>query len=235
MTNSKPRAGGALNPVRAGAAPGGRSSALDASVRVAAESNAVTEAALDLHALRTQALSDLARERESFVDFARRRLSTEAEADDLVQQAFARATEKVDSLREPEHARAWFYRVLRRLIADQYARRALVARTWDQLAHSVDAAVPEEAASCGCALGLLDALRPEYADILKRVDLEDAPLDVAATALGITANNASVRLHRARHRLREDLETLCGPGISSAQQACVDCACTPVDTNAGSR
>jgi RNA polymerase sigma factor (sigma-70 family) len=178
------------------------------------------------------ALAELGRHRAQFVAFARRRVATNADAEDLVQQAFARAAEKLGDLRDPQRARAWFFRVLRRLVIDQYARRALRERKLQELGPSVEAATPEEAASCACALGLLEALRPEYADIVKRVDLDDQSVDQVAVTLGISANNASVRLHRARARLRADLQALCGPGPDPARAPCGACDCPPAAAGA---
>ena len=174
----------------------------------------------------TDLLFRLIGQRPRFIAFARRRVASDADAEDIVQQGFARAAEKLDELRDPQRVVAWFYRVLRRLIADQLARRALGARKLTELAVSLEQATPEEQASCACALGLLDRLRPDYADILRRVDLDDQSLDRAAADLGITANNAGVRLHRARARLRADVQELCGaPGAEAARRACADCEC----------
>jgi RNA polymerase sigma factor (sigma-70 family) len=173
------------------------------------------------------ALAELGRHRAQFVAFARRRVATDADAEDLVQQAFARAAERLGDLRDPQTARAWFFRVLRRLVIDQYARRAVRERKLEELGPSLEVATPEEAASCACALGLLETLRPEYADIVKRVDLHDQPVDQVAVALGISANNAGVRLHRARARLRADLQAMCGPGAAAARAPCGDCDCPP--------
>ena len=173
------------------------------------------------------ALAELGHHRGQFVAFARRRTGSDADAEDLVQQAFARAAEKLGDLREPAAARAWFFRVLRRLVIDQYARRATRERKLAELAPSIETATSEEAAACACALGLLDGLRPEYADIVRRVDLDDQPVDQAAAALGISSNNAGVRLHRARAKLRAELAALCGPGPSAARQSCGDCDCPP--------
>lgn len=169
----------------------------------------------------------LALERPRFVAFARNRVATGADAEDVVQQAYSRATEKLASLREPDRAIAWMYRVLRRLIADQYTRRAMAARKLDELAATMSEAEPEETASCACALGILGQLRPEHAEIVRRVDLDDEPVDQVALGLGITPNNAHVRLHRARHALRDAVEDVCGPGLAAARRACADCDCPP--------
>ena len=79
-----------------------------------------------------------------------------------------------------------------------------------------------EAALCHCFEALLPALRPEYSEILRRVDLEGSrPADFAREA-GLTANNAMVRLHRARKALRADLQRSCR---TCADHGCLDCSC----------
>lgn len=62
----------------------------------------------------------------------------------------------------------------------------------------------------------------ENAEMLRRVDIEEKPLPGVAEALGITVNNATVRLHRARKALREQLQAFCG---TDSMRACLDCAC----------
>jgi len=77
-------------------------------------------------------------------------------------------------------------------------------------------------AICTCVGGVIETLKPEYADLLRRVDLEGASAPEAARATGITANNAGVRLHRARTALREKLKAVCG---ACARHGCLDCRC----------
>ena len=69
---------------------------------------------------------------------------------------------------------------------------------------------------------LLPTLKPEYAAMIERVDLKEQPLSGVAEALGITANNAAVRLHRARIALKRQLERSCG---TCATHGCLDCRC----------
>ena len=79
-----------------------------------------------------------------------------------------------------------------------------------------------EAEICRCFEALLPALRPEYAQILRRVDLEGLrPVDFAAEA-GLSPNNTMVRLHRARRALRERLAASCR---TCAEHGCLDCDC----------
>jgi RNA polymerase sigma-70 factor (ECF subfamily) len=90
------------------------------------------------------------------------------------------------------------------------------------LAREASEAQPEDAAVCGCSLGVLDALHAEYAEVLRRVDINEEPLEDVARALSITSNNAKVRLHRARKALRTALLSYCG---TDSARACAGCAC----------
>jgi RNA polymerase sigma-70 factor (ECF subfamily) len=154
--------------------------------------------------------------------FVRARVPSEADAEDILQQALVKATEHAADLQDLERVRAWFFRIVRRSIADHHAQRAIREAKLALLAADVEEATPEDVAQCGCSLGELERLRPEYADILRRVDVEDEPLAAVAEAMGITANNATVRLHRARKALRERLLELCG---TASSRSCSDCDC----------
>ena len=133
---------------------------------------------------------------------------------------------QADEIRDDERAVAWFYRLLRNAVIDHYRARGAEARGLEALARELaDASEPPpeiEAALCRCFEALLPALRPEYSEILRRVDLEGGrPADFAREA-GLTANNAMVRLHRARKALRADLQRSCR---TCADHGCLDCSC----------
>jgi DNA-directed RNA polymerase specialized sigma24 family protein len=131
-----------------------------------------------------------------------------------------------DEIRDEERAVAWFYRLLRRAIADHWRTRAAERRGAEALARELrgEAGPAPEVANelCGCFEPLLLTLKPEYEEILRRVDLgEVRPVDFAAEA-GITPNNAMVRLHRARRALRKQMLVSCR---TCAEHGCLDCAC----------
>ena len=81
---------------------------------------------------------------------------------------------------------------------------------------------------CACLGSVVDTLKPAQAELLRRVDLNGEPVQDAAHALKMTANSASVTLHRARKELRVRLEAFCG---ACADGACLDCNCDPVPEN----
>jgi hypothetical protein len=63
----------------------------------------------------------LADQRPAFLAFARKRVRSGADAEDLLQQALLKAAERLDTVRDGERLEAWFFRVLRNTIADHHA------------------------------------------------------------------------------------------------------------------
>jgi RNA polymerase sigma-70 factor (ECF subfamily) len=175
-----------------------------------------------------RALVDLlAGERARFVRMARSRVATEADAEDVVQRAMMRASERAAQIAEPSRARAWFYRILRRAIVDHHRSRP--PETDDEAALD-DAPAPEperpHATACRCAARLVGELRPAYADIVRRLDFDGEDPAAVAARLGITMTNLYVRLHRARRALRERVEGHCG--VRSIEP-CLECTCDAHD------
>ena len=179
-------------------------------------------AKLEVAATPAPLLELLAERREAFLAFVRKRVRSGADAEDLLQSALVRSAEKLGTLRQGERLDAWFYRILRNTIADHHAEWARREARIDLIARDASELPPDEAAVCACSLGVLDGLQPEYAEILRSVDIEDASIDEAAEFFAITPNNAKVRLHRARKAMRDALGALCG---TDSIKACLSCDC----------
>ena len=147
-------------------------------------------------------------------------------AEDILQDAFVKSIEKQEAIRDETSVVAWFYRMLRNAIIDHYRRGGVRAKALEGLAQEMKDAVeppPEiRAAICGCVTELAATLKPEYADAIRRVDLDEVPMQTFATEAGITSNNAAVRVFRAREALRKQVKAACG---TCAEHGCVDCHC----------
>jgi len=168
-------------------------------------------------------LAILTARRGEFAEFARRRTRTDEDAEDVLQGAFLLATRKVQALRDPASAIPWFYRILRNAVADYHAGLAIKQAKQDfPRADEPKLVPPHESGTCACSLSLLDSLAPRYAEILRRVDVLEEPVDRVAEALGLSANNATVRLHRARKALRRRLADFCG---TTSAKECQSCYC----------
>lgn len=163
----------------------------------------------------------------SFLRFLEKRVESIVVAEEILQSAFVKALEKGSELRDGESTIAWFYRLLRNAVVDHYRRRDIERRGLAREASEVAAFSPNmdaevKNAICSCMGKLLPSLKPEYADVLRKIDLEEKPLAGFAAAEGISTNNATVRLHRARQALKRQLERSCG---TCATHGCLDCTC----------
>ncbi|HYH96058.1 RNA polymerase sigma factor [Hyalangium sp.] len=160
-----------------------------------------------------------------FLAFLERRVGSRAVAEELLQAAFVRTLEKGDALRDEERAVAWFYRLLRNALVDHYRKQAAEARVLERESLEATEVGPDpelKQTVCACVGELLPTLKPEYSELLRQVELEERSVPEAAAAVGITPNNAGVRLHRARQALKQQLERSCG---SCATHGCLDCSC----------
>lgn len=159
-----------------------------------------------------ESLQILLNSHRRFLAFLEPRVASPDDAEEILQSALAKAVQHEESLND-ETVVAWFYRVLRNALADYYRRRDIEKRALEK--HHENAAIETSASAelertiCQCFKDLLPTLKPEYADVLNRVDLGDASLADVSSSLGITENNASVRLHRARTALKKSLEDTC--------------------------
>jgi RNA polymerase sigma-70 factor (ECF subfamily) len=142
------------------------------------------------------------------------------EADEILQIAAVRALERAEQVRDPARAEAWVSRVVRNVLVDELRRKPRQAPALDVAelsAHDADAD-----ADCWCVLAQAQQLKPEYAQILRRVVIDMIPVTQVASELGLTPNNAMVRLHRARAALKARLHAHCG---TTSVRACSDCGC----------
>ncbi|MEM6957142.1 MAG: sigma-70 family RNA polymerase sigma factor [Myxococcota bacterium] len=168
--------------------------------------------------------SALRAERGSLRAFVCARVA-EADVDDVLQQVALRAVERASTLRDPERVVQWLYRLHRNAIVDLYRRHEADGRLADALepvAEAAESKAPLDE-NCKCSLVQMRTLRESYARILELVEVEGKSLKEAAGELGISVNNATVRLHRARKALRERLLEHCG--VEGAA-GCNDCHCT---------
>lgn len=176
--------------------------------------------------LSQQGLDRLVASRQQFLAFLRKRVGSDEAAEDILQAAFVTSIEKGGSVRDEETVVAWFYRLLRNAIIDFYRRRGSSERTLEALAKELQSHqepdVSFKGEICGCVTGLLETLKPEYRQALDTVDLQEHSLADLANQAQITANNAAVRVHRAREALRKQVTVTCG---ICATHGCLDCSC----------
>lgn len=161
-----------------------------------------------------------------FLAFLERRVGNRALAEDILQEAFARGLDRLDTIREGDSAVAWFYRVLRNAVIDHHRRHASAGRGLDAFAAELSAqsepADDVQGAVCRCVTRLAGTLKPEYAQALQRIEVDGVAVKDYASEAGISASNAAVRVFRAREALRKQVARSCG---TCADHGCLDCTC----------
>ncbi|WP_437483009.1 sigma-70 family RNA polymerase sigma factor [Sorangium sp. So ce1014] len=173
-------------------------------------------------------VATLVESHREFLRFLERKVGDRAVAEDILQDAFVRGIGRIDSLRNDESATAWFYRTLRNAVVDYFRRKGASERAMAALAAELDeVAEPqvEHRTVCQCVRTLATTLKPEYAAALQRVEVDGLSVQAFAEEASITANNAAVRLFRAREALRKQVAASCG---TCAEHGCLDCSCGPV-------
>ena len=183
---------------------------------------------------RHELLGVLAENRRAFLSFLEKRVGRMDVAEDVLQESFARSLDRVP-LESQESAVTWFYRVLRNAVVDHYRRGGASARALATLARQLEEETPpdldERNAVCHCVARLTETLKTEYAVALRRIDVDGVSVQDYSVEAGITANNAGVRVFRAREALRKRVVRWCG---SCADRGCVDCTCgDPGSTGCG--
>ena len=174
-----------------------------------------------------EVLKTLVDNHRRFLTFLEKRVGSREEAEDILQDGFAKALEKVGALKDVESVIPWFYRLLRNAVIDHYRHKGAETRAVELAGGREDTQAQMDDSElrdtvCGCVMDLVETLKPEYATALKEVELKEASLADYARTVGITPGNAAVRLHRAREALRKQVVRCCG---TCADHGCEGCTC----------
>ncbi|GGB24134.1 RNA polymerase sigma factor [Allosediminivita pacifica] len=170
--------------------------------------------------------------RQHILRFLLRRLGDADAAEDVLQTFMLRAIDRSEQLRDVRAVRGWLSQILASSIADygrkvarQRQREVVMAPTdLDSFQDGFDEELDETI--CNCLYKLLPTLKPEYAEVIWRVDLQEQPREAVAKDLGITLHNLTVRLHRGRQALKTRLEQMC---LTCPVHGFLDCDCDAVE------
>lgn len=161
----------------------------------------------------------------TFLRFLAHHLGSMDTAEEVLQQFCLQAVSKSSDIKKRESIPRWLYRVLSSTLAHYYRAQTSTLRGKAEYARLQSALLHEFAAEpesvCTCFYELLPTLKPEYAEVLRRIDLRGESRAKVAEDLGITLNLVRVRLHRARQALRNALLASC----KGCEHAFMNCEC----------
>jgi len=158
--------------------------------------------------------------------FIRKRVSTNEEAEDILQDVFYQLVKSVeDTLNPIEQVTAWLYRVARNTIinrgrkkqeeqlpASQYDDEGHILKDFSEILFDDEAVTPETEYLRSLVWQELDAalseLPPEQREAFELTELDDLPVKDVAGTLGIPVNTLLSRKHYAVKHLRKRLESL---------------------------
>ena len=150
---------------------------------------------------------------------ARHLAGSREEAEDLVQETYARAFRSWRSFQPGTNLRAWLLRILTNLNIDRGRRKQRAPQTtpleandyylYDKLAEADGAATDEERVverlSQDDVVSALAAVPHDFRDVIVLVDIGDFSYQDAANILDIPIGTVMSRLHRGRRVLKREL------------------------------
>jgi RNA polymerase sigma-70 factor (ECF subfamily) len=156
--------------------------------------------------------------------FIARRVTQDAEVDDLLQEVFLRMHRGLDKLKDPRRVVSWIYQISRNVISDYYRsstrqREIAVGSAADLEAsystpdlplisesHESESIRKEIAA---CLLPMIKQLPDRYGEALTLVELNGLTQKAAADQVGLSLSGMKSRVQRGRKELKSLIEECC--------------------------
>jgi RNA polymerase sigma-70 factor (ECF subfamily) len=160
------------------------------------------------------------------------RLVGEQDAEDLTQEVFVKVSRALKNFRGESQLSTWLYRIatntaLDRIDSPSY-QRAIQARLAQDAIGDDEVELEDQDVWTGektprletevmrqemyeCVWNRLDHLPANYRTVLLLSDMEGFTNSEVAEILGVSLDAVKIRLHRARARLRKDIERYCPP------------------------
>jgi RNA polymerase sigma-70 factor, ECF subfamily len=170
-------------------------------------------------AVETSESIDLGRYRQALLDHIRSIVRNPTEAEDVLQEVLVKAHQSIGQLRAEGALTTWIFRIATHLGIDhlrKHSRQPEVVEAVDpKELPSEDDGTPglqrmvEQQEMSACVQRFLLNLPSVYRTVLLLHDLDGLTAGEIASRLGITLENAKVRLHRARAALRTALQAGC--------------------------
>ena len=151
------------------------------------------------------------------VNLATRMVQDRALAEDLAQEAFKRAFERLSTFDQQRRFSSWFFQILHHVTVDHLRRRQPVTLSADALEESGYGAISgyaagrlpdeqaEQAAMSRALESALARVRPEYREMVVLRYREELSVQEIAEAMGMPIGTVKTYLHRARKELADIL------------------------------
>jgi RNA polymerase sigma-70 factor, ECF subfamily len=151
----------------------------------------------------------------------------EGNAEDLTQDVFVKVALGLENFRGDSQLLTWIYRIATNTAIDWLRRSSTRRENTGNCPDEVPAEADETASAPapvhiiegeqrvirkqmnGCIRSVIDTLPETYRTVIILSELEEIPDSGIADILGISLQAAKIRLHRARARLKKELDKAC--------------------------
>ncbi|MEJ2463958.1 MAG: RNA polymerase sigma factor [Candidatus Thiodiazotropha sp.] len=141
-------------------------------------------------------------------------------AEELAQEVFIKVSKNKDKIEEISNVKAWIYRIATNTAKDFIKSRYMNERgaiSEAELERFDSAQIHEDSPEAlsitkemnDCINEFIHRLPSDYTEVLVLKDLEGYKIAEISEELGITPNSVKVRLHRARGKLKDEMEYGC--------------------------
>ena len=160
---------------------------------------------------------------ERLLHYIRRTVSTEDDAQDVLQIVFTQIAKHAHRIQEVESISGWVFRLTRNAIADHYRSEAATSRALDRITQQKiveeEAAfrqepipgldTPSGEALAKCIRPLLEQLPDPYNEAIALTELGGLSQKDAAEKIGISVSGMKSRVQRGRTKLKDVLLKCC--------------------------
>jgi RNA polymerase sigma-70 factor, ECF subfamily len=139
----------------------------------------------------------------------------ESVADDLVQDAFIRIQENLDSVKDPSKVSSWIFRIAHNLCLDHFRSRKKSSSHEEiheglvNLQETPMQKKVEQGEMSQCVQDKLNLLPESLRSVLIFADVMEFSHQEIANILGLSVENVKVRVHRTRKKFKKILEEKC--------------------------
>lgn len=140
--------------------------------------------------------------------WARNRLGSAEDAEDLLQDIFLKALRQGERFCTVQNARAWLFEVARNTLADRLRVKRDTLELPEDLANPVEDTDTVDNLTA-CLPRVLSELTEEDREAIKLCDLQGMPQADFAKRKGLTLSAAKSRLQRARTRMKQQMTLVC--------------------------
>ena len=159
----------------------------------------------------------------------------ESAADDLVQEAFMKIQQNLESVRDPRKVSSWVFRIAHNLCRDHFRTQKRLSSEEEiheglvNLQETPLQKKMEQSEMSQCVQNQLNLLPESLRSVLILSDVVELSQQEIANILGLTTENVKVRLHRARKKFSTILEQECTFELDERNIL----VCEPVDKDYG--